>query len=78
MSKSKNVAAAKVAPPAEPVADPELAVDFVEDEVQVREEPSGPELAVVTPDEEEPCEPMECELVCPPVHEPRPEYHGRT
>ncbi|HEY2509384.1 MAG TPA: sigma-70 family RNA polymerase sigma factor [Polyangiaceae bacterium] len=53
MSKAKHSAAAKAAPSenAEGVA-PDYAPDFVEDEVRVREEPSGPELAVVSPDEE--------------------------
>jgi RNA polymerase primary sigma factor len=55
MRKAKNsAAAAKVteeeAPPAGTA--PDYAPEFVEDEPRVREEPSGPELAVVSPDEE--------------------------
>ena len=55
MRKAKNsAAAAKVteeeAPPVGTA--PDYAPDFVEDEPRAREEPSGPELAVVSPDEE--------------------------
>jgi RNA polymerase primary sigma factor len=55
MRKAKNsAAAAKVteeeAPPVGTA--PDYAPEFVEDEPRAREEPSGPELAVVSPDEE--------------------------
>ena len=54
MSKSKNNAAAKVRESETQGEAPgaELAPEFVEDEPRAREEPSGPELAVVSPDEE--------------------------
>jgi RNA polymerase primary sigma factor len=49
MSKSKSTAAA-VAPPSQGA--PDLMADFVEDEPRAAEDPNGPELAVVGPDEE--------------------------
>jgi RNA polymerase primary sigma factor len=55
MRKSKNsAAAAKVTeePAEQPEAAQEQAADFGEDEPRTREEPSGAELAVVSPDEE--------------------------
>jgi RNA polymerase primary sigma factor len=49
MSKSKSTAALK--PAAESPA-PDYVADFVEDEPRVLDEPAGPELAVVSPEEE--------------------------
>jgi RNA polymerase primary sigma factor len=53
MGKGKGSAAAKVkeSPAPESIA-PDYAPEFVEDEAVAKEEPSGPELAVVSPDEE--------------------------
>ena len=55
MRKSKNSAAVKVTEseaPAAAATTSDFAPDFVEEEPRAREEPSGPELAVVSPDEE--------------------------
>jgi hypothetical protein len=46
-----------------------------------RDDDDEPNPPRVTPDEDPAelvVEPIECELVCPPVHDPNPEYHGRT
>jgi len=53
MSKSKSSAAAKVSESDAPAgAGADFTPEFVEEEPRGREEPSGPELAVVSPDEE--------------------------